>query len=185
MINEKIKVEKTDHIEEEAIRNQAICKLFSLLIDYPTYEKFERAKKIAEVLLLADIPDYLIDLCKDVCNMEFSEELQADWIDIFESSIPPYLIAWTQEKNPALLVVLDRIYASENAYVPENEMSDNLSCVFEFLSLLFSQRKYKKIKAMTKFLKYIEKMKEPPHNFYGKVVKSMKKFVQEIIEKVD
>ncbi|GBD03240.1 hypothetical protein HRbin19_00521 [bacterium HR19] len=184
MVDGKINMNHSEDIE--VVKNQAICKFLSLLIDYPTLDKFEKAKKIAQLLVESDIiPDYLNELCEEVIGTQFSEELQADWIDMFETSIPPYLLAWVPEKNPALLPVLDRIYASECAYVPQNEMPDNLSCVFEFISLLFSRRKYEKIKAIGKFLKYIEKMKEPEHKLYGKLVKSIKRFTREIIEEVE
>ncbi len=167
----------------DLVIGQVMSKFLSVLLDYPTEEKVEKVRALAEFLIAhKDIfPDYIVELANEVLNLRFSENLQADYVSIFDFQTPPFLSFCTNAENPNLILILDSIYATEGVYVDETKLPDEFSTIFEFLSLLYSRKRKDKIKYMSAILKPVLRFPEPDHPLYGKVVKSMKNFVQNFL----
>jgi nitrate reductase assembly molybdenum cofactor insertion protein NarJ len=176
---------KSDFIDDDFdfVIGQVISKFLSVLLDYPTEEKVEKAKALAEFLQNHKdiLPDYIVELADEVSNLRFSENLQADYVSIFDFQTPPFISFCTRAENSNLILILDSIYASEGVYVDETKLPDEFSTIFEFLSLLYSRKRKDKIKYMSVILKPALRFPEPDHQLYGKVVKAMKSFVQNFL----
>jgi nitrate reductase assembly molybdenum cofactor insertion protein NarJ len=176
---------KSDFIDDDFdfVIGRVISKFLLVLFDYPTEEKVEKAKTMAEFLRAHKdiLPDYIVELADEVSNLRFSENLQADYVSIFDFQTPPFISFCAQAENPNLILILDSIYTSEGVYVDETKLPDEFSTIFEFLSLLYSRKRKDKIKYMSVILKPALRFPEPDHQLYVKVVKSMKSFVQNFL----
>ena len=159
---------------------QVISKFLSILLDYPTEEKIEKAKALAKFLCSYKeiLPDYIIELATEVLNVNFSQDLQADYVEIFDFQTPPFISFCVKGENQNLILILDSIYLSEGVFVDETKLPDEFATVFEFLSLLYLRKRKEKINYMKELLKPILHFPEPNHPLYEKVIKSVKRFIQ-------